>query len=158
MQPVTLASIRADAERASKEHSWYKHLKWPSTTCTIGFEDAATIRKNTPGYTGPAGTRLVVIARGFPRDEWAVGYSTTIELTPLFRGVEDDNTRYAYIRFGLLDETDGYKALLAERGVTHTYPTDATEIALWREEHARMIDLIVTKATALAEALGLLLH
>jgi hypothetical protein len=152
---VTLSSIREDAEFASKEHSWYKHLAWPSTTCVIGFVDAVTIRERSPNYEGPNGTHLAVIPDGFPRPDWADAFTTSVQLTPMFRGVEEAGTRYAHLRNNFFEQQGAYEAFLKTHGMSPDPPKDQ-ELKLWEEEHERMINLIVEKAAILARPMGLL--
>jgi hypothetical protein len=162
---VTPESLRRDAEAFSKEHSWYKHLDWPSTTFVMGFVDCAVIREHTPNYKGPEGPHLVLMrkrAGGFlpyGADAW----TTTVALTPMLRGIEPGgHIHHAFF----ISERDskGYRLFLREHGLVDVADSRAPEdfngdprvLALWRAEHARMIDAIIAKATELARASNLM--
>jgi hypothetical protein len=154
---VTVSSIRQDALVASKEHSWYKHIPWPSSTFLIGFVDAATIRTQAPYYEGPDGTRLVVIPSHMSSPpSWSRDFGTRVNLTPMFRGVESADKPYAHVRAKFRDEDClGYDTFLQSRGLSSSSPPGQV-LALWAEEHARMIQGIVDAAVALATSMGIL--
>jgi len=176
---ITLSTIRADAHRFSKLHSWYKNIAWPAETFFVTFGKGQEPRNGIrPEISDAIGTHLCMepAYKWQPQKNWfgnptelppplpQVVQDNPVLLTPLLRGDDGVPGRPRVQNTPLHQDRPRYLAFLASKGIDVSDADDycrnddfRTQEALFYErERLRMIDDIVAKASIIARSMGIL--
>jgi len=163
MNTISIKTIREDAHRFSKLHSWYKHISWPREQFYIWFRKGERPRYNfDPEVKDPVSLHIWM-GMECPENEPA-SINHFVWLTPLFRGNDGTSDRPHARPVARLDEKT-YSDFLAQHGITgERYPPGVPlgdsdlirqEGLLYERERLRMIDDIVEKAVLIAKEKGI---
>ncbi len=168
---ITVATIRADAERFSKSHSWYKHIPWTGQNFMIYFHTGAVItdcRQNEA--SGHTGLHMYLATPDTVQNYAIIGVhpasrENLVLLTPTLRGNDSEepgkaSARRARQAYGRTREV--YTEFLAKHGLSRARQNgdddeyDNLEGLIYEKERQRMIGEIVDKATIIAKAMNVL--
>lgn len=140
---ITAETIRADAERFSRLHSWNKHIQWPGQMFVVGFRIGEEPRHPvSPEVSDTTGLHLTLTRTANGRLPGAVF------LTPLLGGAPGHG------EIELLVDPALEQAII--HGEKHAWPGKAIECFVAERERQRMVHLIVDMAVKEARALGYL--